>query len=226
MAMAQVIPPWADTVCERVGNTFEISAVLKPDCASCSEARMPAPPPPTMTASKVMVLIDIVSSSPDHPQAPQHVAHQQQCQQGLCRQTHTGGGATEGHAGQVVSGDGPEPHPGVGRNGQDHQGVDDFHRHGSHQRVPGGIVHARTADEIAEQTNGIDAEQDRAEPLDKPVGHAVTAETRDAGYHTQTPASRMRTTETMNTRLAPRRPPSRLSPMPRSMIRCLMPATR
>ena len=53
--MAQVIPPWADTVCERVGNTLEISAVLKPDCAICREARMPAPPPPTTIASKVMV---------------------------------------------------------------------------------------------------------------------------------------------------------------------------
>jgi hypothetical protein len=57
LAMAQVMPPWADTVCERVGNTLEMTAVLYPDWASCSAARMPAPPPPTMTPSKEIVRI-------------------------------------------------------------------------------------------------------------------------------------------------------------------------
>src|SRR5437016_4691062 len=46
------IPPCAATVCERVGNTFESTATDKPASASCNDARMPAPPAPTMTASK------------------------------------------------------------------------------------------------------------------------------------------------------------------------------
>src|SRR5690606_41313457 len=55
LAMAKVIPPWAGTVCERVGNTFEIMAVLYPACQSCKPARKSEPPPPTMMPSKGMV---------------------------------------------------------------------------------------------------------------------------------------------------------------------------
>ena len=36
---------------QRVGNTLVKQAVLKPDCAICNEARIPAPPPPITTAS-------------------------------------------------------------------------------------------------------------------------------------------------------------------------------
>src|SRR5437764_7203885 len=46
------MPPCAATVCERVGNTFDSTATDKPASASCSDARIPAPPAPTMTASK------------------------------------------------------------------------------------------------------------------------------------------------------------------------------
>src|SRR3546814_1215041 len=44
-------PPWAATVCERVGNTLDKTATDKPACASCNEQRMPAPPAPTTTTS-------------------------------------------------------------------------------------------------------------------------------------------------------------------------------
>src|SRR5690349_24289841 len=46
------MPPCAATVCERVGNTFESTATVRPAAASCSDARMPAPPAPTISASK------------------------------------------------------------------------------------------------------------------------------------------------------------------------------
>ena len=45
------MPPWAATVCERVGNTLEMQAVLKPCSAMPSVARSPAPPAPTTTTS-------------------------------------------------------------------------------------------------------------------------------------------------------------------------------
>jgi hypothetical protein len=44
---------WAATVCERVGNSFVMHAVLKPCSARPMAARRPAPPAPTTTASKV-----------------------------------------------------------------------------------------------------------------------------------------------------------------------------
>src|SRR5262245_34527491 len=47
-------PPCAATVCERVGKTLESTATLRSARASSSAARNPEPPPPTMTASKVL----------------------------------------------------------------------------------------------------------------------------------------------------------------------------
>src|ERR1700761_1526588 len=46
------MPPWAATVCERVGNTFDSTQTERPARASCSDARIPEPPAPTMTTSK------------------------------------------------------------------------------------------------------------------------------------------------------------------------------
>ena len=47
----------AATVCDRVGKTFESTATLRPARASCSEARMPEPPAPTMTTSNLRLVI-------------------------------------------------------------------------------------------------------------------------------------------------------------------------
>src|ERR1700742_154267 len=70
-------PPWAATVCERVGNTFESTATLRPARASCSEARMPEPPAPTMTTSNLRLVIwslvyAVIKSSepPEHLNGP------------------------------------------------------------------------------------------------------------------------------------------------------------
>src|ERR1043166_6448905 len=46
-------PPWASTVCERVGKTLVMQAVLRPASEQPSVARRPAPPAPTTTTSKV-----------------------------------------------------------------------------------------------------------------------------------------------------------------------------
>jgi len=48
---AALIPPWAATVCDRVGKSFEMQAVLKPASARPKAARRPAPPAPTTMAS-------------------------------------------------------------------------------------------------------------------------------------------------------------------------------
>src|SRR5215831_100734 len=52
------MPPCAATVCERVGNTLERTATFRPASESCSEARMPEPPAPTMTTSNLRLLIE------------------------------------------------------------------------------------------------------------------------------------------------------------------------
>ena len=48
LAIAQVMPPWADTVWDLVGKTLETTAVFMPDWASWSPAMSPEPPPPTI----------------------------------------------------------------------------------------------------------------------------------------------------------------------------------
>ena len=48
---AAAMPPWAATVCERVGKTFVRQAVRRPEEAMPSAARIPAPPAPTITTS-------------------------------------------------------------------------------------------------------------------------------------------------------------------------------
>src|SRR4051812_34270996 len=72
------MPPCAATVCERVGNTLESTATLRPARASCRDARMPEPPAPTITTSKrrrVMFLLLYAiavgaSDAPEHLDGP------------------------------------------------------------------------------------------------------------------------------------------------------------
>src|SRR5574340_23692 len=78
---AAVMPPWAETVWERVGNTLDASATLKSDLASCSAARRPAPPPPTITASKVRLAIAIQMLHKIWAVPQQQARHEQQRRQ-------------------------------------------------------------------------------------------------------------------------------------------------
>src|SRR5439155_20914894 len=77
------IPTCAATVCDRVGKTFDSTATDKPAAASCNDARIPAPPAPTMTASKCItgkrLAITLAAGSHGPPQnvnRPTRVRHQ------------------------------------------------------------------------------------------------------------------------------------------------------
>src|SRR6266513_1739537 len=61
---AAPMPPCAATVCERVGNTFDSTATERPPSASCSEARIPAPPAPTTIASNLRTGSAAVTGGP------------------------------------------------------------------------------------------------------------------------------------------------------------------
>src|SRR5690606_2496467 len=67
-------PPCAATVCERVGKTLDSTATLRPARASCSEARMPEPPAPTMTTSNLRLEMDALvvmgSEPPENLDSP------------------------------------------------------------------------------------------------------------------------------------------------------------
>src|SRR4029077_7517443 len=61
---AAPMPPCAATVCERVGKTLDRTATDKPASANCSDARMPAPPAPTMSASNLRTGRTLTPSPP------------------------------------------------------------------------------------------------------------------------------------------------------------------
>ena len=63
-ASAAQTPPCAVPVCERVGYSFEITAVFTRSDASIA-ARRPAPPAPTITASYVWKVV-IAQTVPGH----------------------------------------------------------------------------------------------------------------------------------------------------------------
>src|SRR3982750_2337804 len=68
------MPPCAATVCERVGNTLDSTATFRPASDSCSDARMPEPPAPTMTTSNLRLVMEeatvMLLDSPEHLQGP------------------------------------------------------------------------------------------------------------------------------------------------------------
>src|SRR5205085_4676598 len=72
-------PPCAATVCDRVGNTFESTATFRPACASSSEARMPEPPAPTITASNLRTGTAAMSAtSPEDRSRPDEVGDERE----------------------------------------------------------------------------------------------------------------------------------------------------
>src|SRR4030042_176415 len=83
------MPPCAATVCERVGNTLDSTATLSPASDSCSAARIPAPPAPTMTASNF--LLAIVTSAPQNICRPYGIKQQRQNNQYLQHQAGASG---------------------------------------------------------------------------------------------------------------------------------------
>src|SRR5689334_21613277 len=87
---AAPMPPCAATVCERVGNTFESTATRSPACASSSDARMPAPPAPTITASNLRTAI-VISASPQDRRGPHEVEQQHEGDRELRGQANAGG---------------------------------------------------------------------------------------------------------------------------------------
>src|SRR5690349_24150693 len=87
---AAPMPPWAATVCDRVGNTLESTATLNPASASCIEARMPAPPAPTITASNFLTGMAIGSEAPEDLNGPAGIGDQDQDCEAFVREPQGG----------------------------------------------------------------------------------------------------------------------------------------
>src|ERR1700687_5695872 len=88
---AAPMPPWAATVCERVGKTLVSTATRSPPMESSSAARSPEPPAPTMTASNLRTGSVIASSTPQDGSRPEQVEQERERHRGLQREPQTRG---------------------------------------------------------------------------------------------------------------------------------------
>src|SRR5438067_1613970 len=90
------MPPCAATVCERVGNTFESTHTDRPARASCSDARIPEPPAPTITTSnlrrgRAFLIAAMLLHSPENLRGVARTREQPDDRQRLQQQTHAHG---------------------------------------------------------------------------------------------------------------------------------------
>src|SRR5512141_1858813 len=83
-------PPCAATVCERVGNTFERTATLRPAVARSSAARRPEPRAPTLTASNLRTT-SAMPAAPQDGNGPHEVEHERRGHERLQREAHSRG---------------------------------------------------------------------------------------------------------------------------------------
>src|SRR5690606_25258441 len=94
------------------------------------------------------------------------------------------------------------------------------------QTVPALVAQPRIDGNVTQQKQEVDGQHDSGNPLGHPVIQTRTRKVGDIGYHIQTPARTISTTEMARTIFEPSFPPSSVSPIPRSMIRWRIPATR
>ena len=166
------------------------------------------------------------SDTPENLHTPDEVSEHRNAAYCLEKETYCSRGLAQRHWRQVVGRDGPHADPGVSAQGNKGQQTEDTHPVVGEQAMPLVIANARIRYEVSDQEDEISRENDRRHTLRHPVIEARTRKVRNAGYHIQTPARTINTTETAIMIFEPRRPPSSVSPMPMSMIKWRTPATR
>src|SRR6266702_2060203 len=159
---AAPIPPCAATVCERVGNTLESTATLKPASESCSAARRPAPPAPTTTASKLR-FASATSGSPEDLHRPAGVAGECEDHDHLQRKAPAG-------RLHVVHENIAHPDPGVDQHARDEEKSGETHPLMSEQRFPRRVAHRPRPDD--EEHYGVGDHHQRGDALREPVPQA------------------------------------------------------
>src|SRR6185369_1935118 len=183
-------PPCAATVCERVGNTLDSTAVLTPASESCSAARSPAPPAPTTTASNFLIATPTLS--PQNLQGPSAAADEPEHGQGLEGQAQAG-------AFDVIHPDVAHAHPGVQQQADDEQKGGEAQPALAEQRLPGGVVMGVAAQQGDGHDDGVHRDDDGADALDQPAAQAVMGSDDDAVHHISTAATTVRMRLTANT---------------------------
>src|SRR5215813_7929368 len=158
-------PPWAATVCDRVGNTLESTATLRSARASSSAARNPEPPPPTITASKVRTG-SAISQAPEYLYGPDQIPDQSSDHE------HVQGEPQAGIL-DVVHEDVANADPRMEQEAQQEQHRGIAHDRQLPQCLPAPVIEPGRACQNAQHHERIDAHHHCGDALREPVAQAV-----------------------------------------------------
>ncbi|CAM2196681.1 protein of unknown function [Paraburkholderia kururiensis] len=165
------MPPCAATVCERVGNTFESTQTERPARASCSDARIPEPPAPTITTSKrrrgrELLIAAILLHSPENLRSVARTCEQPEDRQGLQHQPHA-------NRLDVVHPDVAHADPGVIKEREQRDEGGELHPLRGEDRGPAVVGKILRSEEPDEQDDGVDRHDGGGNTLREPVAQTV-----------------------------------------------------
>src|SRR6201996_563082 len=165
------MPPWAATVCDRVGNTLDSTQTDRPARASCSEARIPEPPAPTITTSNLrrgreFLIAAILLHAPENLRSVARRREQPDDRQRLKQQADANGL-------HIVHPDVADTHPRVieQRKQRDERG--ELHPLRGEDRRPAVVREVARAEEPGEQDDGVDRHDRGRDALRQPVAQTV-----------------------------------------------------
>src|SRR5438046_3206409 len=223
------IPPCAATVCERVGKTFDSTATDKPASASCNDARIPAPPAPTMTASKCITgkLLAITLAGDSHG-APQNLNRP------ACVRNQHGDGnhlhrETPCRGLHIVHRDIADTHPRVEKQRDHEQERRELERVVREKALPHAIVEAAVPDDDAEYEQRVERHHDGRHTLRQPIAPTVMRAdcfVRRIGHHRRTATMTVNSSERTSTIADERRAGASSTPTCTSSARWRNPASR
>src|SRR6266853_3295162 len=214
---AAPIPPWAATVCERVGNTLERTATLKPASDNCSAARRPAPPAPTTTTSKLRFAIG-TSESPENPHRPAGAADEPHHRRDLQRETQAG-------ALEVIHPDVAHADPRVNQDARRENKAREPHPLVREEGLPCRVSELASR-QRHDQDERVSDHYQGGDALGEPVPEPVVRADGDAFHHNLAPMKAVRESLTTNTATAVWRAVCSSTPLSTSRNRCRTPAQR
>src|ERR1700761_6358125 len=167
------MPPWAATVCDRVGNTLDSTQTDRPARASCSEARIPEPPAPTITTSNLrrgreFLIAAILLHSPENLRSVARTCEQPDDRQRLQQKPRANGL-------DVVHPDVANADPGVIEQRQQRDEGSELQPLRGEDRRPAVVREGLRGEEPREQNDGVDGNDDGRDALCEPVAQTVVS---------------------------------------------------
>src|SRR5438874_1761649 len=223
------IPPCAATVCDRVGKTFDSTATDKPASASCNDARIPAPPAPTMTASKCITgKLLAITRAGDSYGPPQDLDRPPCVRDQHADDDHLHREAPSGRL-HIIHRDVADAHPGMEKQRHHEKERGELERIAREEPLPHVVIKAAVPEDDAEHEQRVERHHDGRHPLRQPVAPSVMRAdrfVRRIGHHSRTATMTVNSSERTSTIAEERRAGARSTPTCTSIARWRNPASR